>query len=421
MPNISVTQDNATLSFDRLLQPDRKAAVLEDIFYFFARNKPYVRQDGGYTGAGVRMLTQWLLSGANLSEQGRNVDADGRLWVMIEDNGGGTWNIRLFKDAAGANEVARATGQAPNSTVSLVDYNNSGLSGTVRLGPTVVAVGVGTYAIQVFLGFAEYDRQVYSGEQEDGATLAEQAALNRAIATSLLGLIGRCNRSIETSRGLLPQLTRIWQIDSQILFVDKQTRNDNNTITVLMDGILERLRQNWRDNTGGGGIQSIAASAFAAAGGAVAASGNVGASVWTIGAIGENLVPGVLQAVCVEDTLPFQRFRVSFAPADGSAPIVGRNLLTIGFGWDDPDIPIAISTVPGYTKSGADSKIAAVSEITGISGLTSDNSDNGKLYGKTVASGAAFLFKFYADSALTRLVAQSPVVAAGAAFQATSQ
>src|SRR5687767_12757783 len=130
MPNPQVSLATATAHFDRWLQADRKAAQVYDLLELYRQDKVFVRQDGGYSSTGVRLLTEWALAGVVLSENGRNGDADGRLWVRIAANGP-NWDVILYKakTAQAADKVAEALNVAAGATGTLVAANASGITG----------------------------------------------------------------------------------------------------------------------------------------------------------------------------------------------------------------------------------------------------------------------------------------------------
>jgi hypothetical protein len=417
MPNAAVSQANATLLAERQIQADRKATLIEDVLNLFTKNTAYVRQDGGYGAGGVRMLTAWSISGVKIADGVRNLDASGALWVRVTANGG-NWDIHVYKAVGAASEVMNATNVAAGATATLAQANSSGLSGSCLLSASVMAaIAADTYRLQVYLGYPEYDRQIFDGsQQEDGRIQNDQGAINKSIGAALLSLITQLNRSGESQNQLL-QIGRIWQLPGNLDYLDKTPTNNEDVVTVQTDGVLPRENQNWKDNTI---VQSVAPQTFAA--GAVSyASGNVGQGVLTVGAVGSNIKAGRIDVVCSQDTLPSQRFIVTFTPADGTSPIVGANPLTISASWTDPEIPVTLSLVPTYVTTGATTQIASVANITAITGVTADFSNAGILYVKVVASGGGFIFQFYADSGYTLLVAQSPIVAANTAFMATEQ
>lgn len=421
MPDYAVSQTVASAQFDRFLQPARMGSLLEEVSNLFLRNTAFVRQDGGYV-AGVRSLTAWTLTGVNMSDVGRNVTDGGRLWIRVTANGG-NWDIHIYKALAAASEVATATNVAAGAVATLSAANSSGLTGSCTLAATIAAIAADTYSLQVFLGYPEMIRQIFNGvHQEDGACAT---ALLAAVARAGADLDGMSLRMAALARdvNMLKQLGRVWVIPAErIQFLTKQATPDDGTITVTVDGAFERFRQNWKDNTT---VQKVPVTTLAAGAAAYAAT-NLGTSAATLGTPGPNLEPGTIQGVCTKSGPGDEtEFEITFTPTDGTGPIVGRNKLTVGKLWDDADIPVTISLAFGYTLSGDDadgSDVAAVTQITGITGLTADNSDDGKLYGSVVASGAAFIYKFYSASSRTAadLVAQSPAVAAATAFTATS-
>lgn len=420
MPDYAVSQTVASAHFDRLLQPDRKAALIEDVLDLFESTAPRVRQDGGLV-AGVRMITAWVISGVNLSDLSKNTDASGRLWVRVTANGG-NWDIHVYKALSAASEVMTATNVAAGAAATLAEANSSGMSGTCLLGSNAATIAADTYSLQLFLGFAEMDRQIYNGvHQEDGELLAAQQALNTQIVRALDGLLTACNRSPE-SASFRKQMGRLWYVDPALPYKSEATEIDEGAVTVTPDSALERLRQNWAANTT---VQKVAVTTIAA-GSASYAGSNSGASTATLGSPGPNLEPGTVQAVCVVEGPSFDdiAFDVSFVPTDGKGAIRAKNRLTVSKTWDDPNIPISISLRPTYLLSGDDgdgTDVAAASSITAMTGLDADNSDDGKLYGLVSGTSGAWVYKFYSDSSRSLLVAQATAVAANAAFQATSR
>jgi len=418
MPNAAVSQATATAHFDRWLQADRKALQLFDLLELYRTSKVYVRQDGGLTSTGVRQITEWNLTGIKLSESGRNTDADGRLWARIAANGG-NWDILLYKakTAQAGDKVAEALNVAAGATFTLVAANSSGIGGTARLGASPAAIAADTYAIQCYLGWNEADRQLLDGtQQEDGEILAAHQIVNALIVRALEGLLRSLNQ-LNQGAAHLKQMARIWQIPHNIGFLDKRTSVDDDVVSVLVDGAFERLRQNWKDNTT---VQKVPETTLSPS--AVTEANPSGGDVAVVvGTIGENIEPGRVQAVVVEDELPNQRYEITFTPDDGTGPITGRNRLTVGKVWDDPDIPIQLTVTNAFTKNWADTQIAPIGDLAGVTGATRDNSDDGKWYGKVVQSGSNWIYEFYSDSNRTKLVAKSPAVAAGAAFTATQQ
>lgn len=419
MADLGVSQATATAHFDRWLQADRKALQLQDLVNLFTTSKAYVRQDGGYTTAGARMLTEFDLSGIKLGDNGRNTDADGRLWVRITANGG-NWDVALYKakTAQAADKVAEFTNVAAGATGTFAAANSSGITGTAKLGSSVAAIAADTYSIQVFLGWAEYDRQVFAGtQQEDGELLAVHSARNVAIGRAIAGLVSGLNRLNEGPEHL-KQMARIWQVPPDIGFLDKRVENNDDVISTLINGAFELMRINWNDNTT---VQKVPVTTLAA-GARSYANPSGGVVVATPGTVGPNLEPGLVQAVVVEDELPNQRYRVTFTPSDGTGPIIGRGLLTVGKVWDDPDLPVQLTVVNTYAKTGDGSNLhlAAASSFSFVN-PTRDNTDDGLLYWKVVSSGSNWIIEFYSDSNRTKKVAQSPATAASGAFSATQQ
>lgn len=421
MPNLALSQGTATAHFDRFLLPDRLAELLTDVLNLLTTSSVYIRQDGGYTTAGARQIVNLSLSGVVLGETGRNTDAGGRLWVRLTANGG-NWDIHIYKamTAQAGDEVATASDIADDATFTLTAANSSGITGSGKLTASVAAIAADNYALQCYVGFAEYARQVFNGtQQEDGDCLKEFTSAVGSLATSIEGAIARLNRLNEKG-AFLKQTGRIWQAPSDEPFLNKKTENNDDVISVLADGVFERMRNNWDLNTT---EQKVAVNTIAAAAVTEQVVGGGDIAV-TFGTPGPNLEPGLLQGVCVEDTLPNQRFKITFTPTDGTGPISGRNLLTVGKVWDDPDIPIQVTAVNVYAKGGADGgddNDVAAANLCQFINPTADNTIDGLLYWKVTGSTGAWITSFYKDSGFTQLVAVSPATAANAAYTATQQ
>jgi len=419
MPNLAISQTIATAVEDRFLQADRKAMELLDVLKRYTVSDNYVRQDGGYTTTGVRQITNWVITGAKFGEVERNVAEDGRLWIQLTANGG-NWDIEIFNDSALSAKVCQALDIADGANFTLVEQNSSGMTGSGTLCAAAAAIGDPTYSIQVYPSWADMDAQVCDGTQlEDAQIKAEHAAFNAAAASALQGLITRL-KGLNEGGGTRALLSRVWQAGAG--FVSKTTTSDEGAITVSVDGAFERMRQNHAANTT---VQKVAVNTIAAAA-ASYGSTNVGSSAATLGTPGPNFEPGLIQFVCTKEGPEYDEieFTGTFTPSDGIGAKTGANKLRVDKTWDDPDIPLSISLRPGYTLTGDDgdgTDVAAVSNITAITGLNADNSDGGKLYGLVSGSAGAWVYSFYADSGHTSLVAQSAAVAAGASFSATSR
>lgn len=421
MPNIAVSQADATAHFDRWLMPDRKAQFLRDAFKLFSSSAILMRHDGGYTAAGARMIASLTLVGVVLAEALRNTDADGRLWVRVTANAG-NWDVLFYKakTAQAGDKVAEAINVAASATGSVVQGNSSGITGSITLGASIAAIANDTYSIQCWPGFNAQDRGVFDQKQlEDGEMLDASLDFNASVAASLSDMITAAAALTESDPW--NRLTgRIWKIPRSLNFLNKEVRNNNDAIEVTVDGIMERLRQNWKDNTT---EQKVSPTTLAASA-VTYESTNLGVGVLTVGAIGENFEPGLVQLTCAEDDNPSApRFTVTFTPDDGTGDLIGQQKLTLFKVWDDPEIPIQLSLVPTFAKSGdgGNVNLAVVADLSSISGMTAANSDDGVLYWKVRQSGAAFIFEFYSDSSRTKKVAQSPAVAAATVFTATPQ
>lgn len=365
--------------------------------------------------------TGWTLNGVI---PGTNTSADGKLYVRFVADGG-DWDITVYKATGGGSgdAVASANAVADGAVATLTAENSSGITGSVTLDGTVQGDTTDTHILECFVDFGSYARSIYDGQEAEdgdiraalGAAFASAAASIRAARQTLAQLL----RSAPV-RGLI---SRVLKVDASQNFLAKSVTVDSSgAVTLDVQGLAEAIRDGMEDNTT---VQKVAVTTLAA-GSVTADTGNTGLGTLTVGAVAPNTPPCTVVIECVDETMPSEKFQVSALATDGKTTLRPSQLLTVGEEWNDPDLGISMTLTRTYDKNGTDGShvdVAAVSFVTGVTGIDAENSDDGTLYGKTVANGSNWNFEFYRASGLTSadLVAKATNIATGAVFTATAQ
>ncbi len=413
MPNPAISQTEADRLFDRVLHALRKAEAVRELKERFESSDAKVIEWGDVNDN----TTTWDLSGVEL---GVNTDAAGRIFVRV--TGAGPFTVKGYKATGGGGSDEMFTGSgAADATVTLTAANSSGISGSVVLGSSPTADTSDNHKLRVLPGFDEHDRHVFDGaEDEDGKLRSAHQTFNESVVNSLQSLEDQAVALLESE---LAQdfISRVIKAASEDT-LSKVINVDDDVVTLSVTGVVEDLREAMEDNTT---EQKVAVTTLAA-GSVTYDSGNSGAGTLTIGAVNPNLVPGTVTVKCSNESIP-ERFTVSFRPDQAFADkITGQQDLVVGKGWIDPDLNISLTLNRTYDKNSTDGsnlEVAAVADITGVTGLSLDESDDGVLYGKIVANGSNWDVEFYKASGRTTadLVAKATNVATGAVFTATQQ
>jgi hypothetical protein len=93
------------------------------------------QQDFQFTQSAVIGDTQSQIVSCNISgvQPGTNTDANGNLYISLEQVAGPAYQVTLFEDAARAKSVASGTSSKASGQITLTAANNSGLSGAVTI------------------------------------------------------------------------------------------------------------------------------------------------------------------------------------------------------------------------------------------------------------------------------------------------
>lgn len=415
MSNPARTQDEFDALFKRLAVILAPARLLEPIEDLFGRTVVRVIEHDPKDNA-----TGWTLTGVI---PGVNTDAGGKLYIRFAANGG-DWDIHLYKatGGGGGDEVASATAVADGAVATLAEVNSSGISGSVTLDGSVQADTSDTHILECFVSFPAYARAIFDdSDADDGGMRDVLTAAYAAAATGIRGVRTTLKNVLQSAQ-VRSYVAKVLKTEGAQAFLSKGVAVDAGNVTLDPAGLAEALRDAMEDNTT---LQKVAVTTLVA-GSPTYDSGNTGQGTLTVGAIAANMVPGTLALECTDETMPEEKFTVSFLSDDGKVSLRGRQLLQVGAEWNDPDLQVSLTLSRTYDKNGTDGThldVAAVANVSGVTGINRDNSDDGTLYGKTVANGGNWNFEFYKDSGYTAasLVAKATNIATGAVFTATQQ
>lgn len=416
MANPGATQASFTALFNRLAVILAAARLLEPIEDLFSRALCKVIEHDPNSNT-----TTWTLTGL---VPGTNTDAAGKIYVRIVANAG-NWDVNLYKATGGGagDKVATAVNVAAGATATLTASNSSGLTGSVVLAGSVTAETTDLHILECFRDFPSYARAIFDGsETEDPDMLDVLKGSYRTITAAIRGARGAA-ASVLQNQKVREYIGRIIKAENRQPFLNKRVSVDaDGTVTLNILGLAEDLRDAMQDNTT---VQKVAVTTLSA-GSVTYDSSNQGVGVLTVGAINPNMLPGQVIVKCADETVGTEEFDVSFESDDGKVSLRGQRRLRIGEEWNDPDLAVSLTLARTFDKNGTDGtnvEVAAASLVTGVTGLSADNSDDGTFYGKVVANGSNWNFEFYRASGLASadLVAKATNIATGALFTATQQ
>ena len=359
-------------------------------------------------------LSLWRLTGY---KRGVNSKADGTLYIDLTDEnpGAGSALVEVY-DYSGGTLVASGS-STNNSTVTLAEQNNSGLSGTVYLGAPAAN--------------ADFDLVVESS-YADRANDVDSDLSDRDESKMLSDIKGYAlSAADETADAFDEELAR-WKsnMDNYILKViaDKiesgsnyvisnmHTRNSDRSVTVTANGVLEDLRlqmaraaadiQYFANNT-------VTVPTLAQGDATQQGDATLGSTV-----IREYIRPAQITFRCIKTlTGTPEEFRVEQAAFDGNGKITAYLNAFMGALWQDTQIGLTGQLTRVITDDHGGGDLSAWS----ITGETSSNTDvaNNKLYGSIATVGATSTLIIYSDAAHANEVARGTGTTGGGAFTIT--
>jgi hypothetical protein len=368
---------------------------------------------------GRTYFTSWRLTNG---KKGTDTDANGWIYFKYTD-GGATGTLEAYNDSARSVLVATSGSVANSTSMTLTPETGYTLAGTVMHGAPGASFN---FAGQLITPPAKRIDQLFDGTYVDDAQMKAEAirqltamragyASARTAAQNLAAFVVRAK-----GKRILAA------VSDQSALIQPNLRQRSGVVTEEPRGLLEDLRAAMDDNTGGSAEVKAAAATLA---GAVADPGDWDGSSVTP-TYGQRGYAGVVTGVCVkgldstapEFALTFKPTDTRLAPNEGndSIPMFGR--LRIGAQYKDPERGIEALTI-NYLPTIANSTGTAVSTTAtdwSVTGMTSDNSDGGKLWGRYESSDTTL--RFYRseqgrdDADTDELVAQKTISATATAF-----
>jgi hypothetical protein len=190
-------------------------------------------------------LTNWTFVGA---VKGVNCTEDGRLFVNLNDETPGALQaqVQVYKDSAkGAPDLVAQGDSGDNTTITLVEQNNSGLTGTVDLGVPVASDTDIILALQL----DEQLKEVVFPTTLKG-TVTKRRFVDRidSIRGTLLGIVNA--HKGDTESGFIKnRMAEFFGSSNTGILSYAETVDDNGDAVITPSGLLEELDDNMNDES----------------------------------------------------------------------------------------------------------------------------------------------------------------------------
>jgi hypothetical protein len=409
MPNLGYSQGTWTDFFREFLQYMRLVRLTAEFGRRFREGRIRVYE----TYDNNNFLSAWTFSGA---KRGVNTSEDGRLYITLTDEtpGAGQARTQVYMDSAKTQLVAQGDA-ADGATATLAAQNNSGLTGTVKLG-TVTATDSD---IVLFLDIDEMQKGARAFDLSTiGGVNAYKSynALLESIGVALSSQASNARTNFESKYIGVKLKEFLKSSQSTVIRVTEETDENGDTV-ITKEGLLAELDDDMADN---GTAQTIEKNTVTGlAGGALAAvfdPDNVGVGTLSFIAAREHAPSGTVTLKCTagkDDTLS-ETFGVELLVKKTNQVIKGKLDLVIKKEWESQLIGHRLKlnrTIVDAFDGGSQ-----VSTYV-INGETLDNTDFGILYLELLAGsfpgGNNRRINLYKDSAKQSLVARGDRIGDG--------
>lgn len=352
---------------------------------------------------------------------GTDTDADGLIWGTCTDEspGAGQATVSLYKDSGRSTKVSEGSA-ADGASLTLAAGSGYTLAGTLTLGTISATFNFVLLLVQPF--YKRLD-DLFNGDEEDDAQ--NKNAVQDALDTARTQMLAAA-QTLAAGAGQIMRTTfrrRLVSRSSESVLIDPGLeQSGTGQVSEKPSGLQEDLRLAMAANSGGSGEMKAGAATQSSSSSAAS-----GTNVTITGpTLGKRAVPMVLTFRCVKtlDASGPPEFEALADPTDtrrkpedGQQSIPASFPLRMGKTWKDPELGIE-SLVVDYTASAANSSSAALSTTAGdwsVEGMTSENSDSGKLW--TYYDLASTTLEFYksedgrdsrdADELVTQVVTSS--------------
>lgn len=430
MTDLSRTQSEWT----RLTAREIAHLVFAPVREFREGVKKFTRERTRVIDLGALRGTATAVAALTLAglDVGVNCTSEYRLYLRFVVNGS-NWDLHFYKatGAGGGDEVASVTDIAASGTAALVAVNDSGISGSITLGATVVADATDRYQI---LGFPDYNTRLpkvltqADGVEDDTHTRDAIQDFYASCADRYRGMISDARRCLERilltdgRRNPVARGNEFTRTKENALVSDVEVDDGSANISRLRTGWHYVLKAAMEDETDAGEQDIVRRVVSAAAG--VFSGNNDGLGAVASHTPQQKCPSGLWTWKCVDDTLGSERFDGFFKADDGTEEAFDFFGLQVEKQWAGPRGfgPITLTRTKSKTNDGSNLRFAAASGAV-VTGANSLNTDDGDLHFKLVANGSNWDIEIYSASSLhtSKLVAKATNIAASAAFTATEQ
>lgn len=367
------------------------------------------------------------------ADPGNNMTAEGRVYVRLTGNAGARV-VSWYSTTGGSGLVAQSVAAADGSSVTMVEQNSSGLSGTWKIPASGGNTAGDELSFLVFVDYGTRLKRVFTesdsviDDKDSKAVMRElYAQAAAAIDAAKSALIAGLSRALLSNGSANPVAAgnEFVQGGETSLQTDTPDEDSSNNIVRVRGGLFEAYQAAMADETTGSAqsvvqrVPSASAGSFSGTGQGTLAAHTPGeacpASTWTF--------------ECVDDTIGSETFNVRvFFSKDGDERVETHSGLVVGKTWAGPHEfgPVSLVRTLAKTGDGSDLNLAAASGAA-VTGETSGNTGAGTLHWRIDDNGSNWDISFYKSAAeattggTTGLVAKATNIATAAAFTASQQ
>jgi len=345
--------------------------------------------------------SSWAFTGL---KRGVNSDDDAGLFITITDEapGAGQATIDVFSDSARSVKVATGNG-ADSTTITLSEFGNSGLSGSVDI--IVVTATVSNVDLKIQIDFLKQSSDLFTNNEIEFKT-------KNTLNTSLLDNASSAEDirdeflSVFTDDFLLTDVADFLKTDETVDITPDEAVGASGAITASHTGVLQELTDAMNDNT----VPQNVLVNTTSNGSPTADPDNVGVGTIDGVVLKEWVISGEITIKCTNETLGAEKFSVILKRTDNGEVIEGLNSATIKQLFKSNDIGIDLTVNRTISETGDGS--GQLANFT-VSGETSTNTDGGKVYVNLTDTAGTRTVDVFSDSARTVKVASGTKVGDG--------
>lgn len=368
-------------------------------------------------GDNAAAASAWTLSGVVI---GTNTSRAGKIFIRRTDESPGANQVTfdLYKATGGGGGDKVATGSGNNgATITLSASNSSGLTGTVVAGTVTASDTTDTHYLYVVQDFVVRLRTVLDGSEP------EHGRLDKRVRDALVAIESAAEDAFSAATSLILDFLALrgktFAQSGTTTAIAADTSEDEGSIATVYTGVLESVRDAMEDD-GTAGEQEVVKNAVTAASVSFDAS-NTGEFTMATPTMEEWARPGRLTCTCVSDSIP-ERFSVCLSVSGQDDPAETReasNELTVGRPFTDPKLGIRSALLLRaleITDPDSGANFNTTASNWSVSGESQENTDDGVIYLKVVASGGSWIVYGYSSSTRSSdtMVFETAAAAAGA-------